>query len=83
MKPDEAAFLKELAASRPRPTREAPFATDIGVRLGLHPKRAHYLLEKWLDKGWWECGVSVRSGWLTGEGLARAAEVGATYGDTR
>lgn len=25
-------------------------------------------LEKWVRKGWWEFGVTLRSGWLTPEG---------------
>jgi hypothetical protein len=28
-------------------------------------KRGYYLLEKWDDKGWWEYGVSLRTGWFT------------------
>lgn len=27
-------------------------------------KRHYYLLKKWHDRGEWEFGVSVRSGWL-------------------
>lgn len=34
----------------------------------LLTKRQYYLLEKWDDKGYWDCGVSVRSGWATDEG---------------
>jgi hypothetical protein len=35
---------------------------------GSLTKRQYYLLEKWAYKGWWEYGVSSRSGWLTPEG---------------
>lgn len=74
MKPDERLLLLELARL-PRPRAE--FATDVGVRLGLHVKRALYLLEKWADKRWWDCGVSLRTGWLTDAGQRAAADVGA------
>ena len=77
MKPDEVLFLKELCRmqyARRRPNDE--FATDVGVRLGLHEKRAAYMLEKWSGKGWWECGVSLRTGWLTEKGLEAARRLG-------
>lgn len=42
-----------------------PFATEVAELLGMHPKRAIALLYKWDNNGWWEWGVSVRSGWFT------------------
>jgi hypothetical protein len=39
-----------------------------------------YILDKWTRKGWWEYGVSARSGWLTPKGveaLSLAIEQGA------
>jgi len=30
--------------------------------------RLYYVLDKWSDKGYWEYGVSLRSGWLTEDG---------------
>lgn len=71
MKPDEALLLATLARERPRQSGDG-FATDVATRLGIHPKRAEYLLDKWVSKGWFECGVSLRSGWLTEAGLAAA-----------
>ena len=68
IKADEVLFLKTLASERPRQTK-GPFATDIGVRLGIPVKRAEYLLKKWSRRGWWNCGVSLRSGWLEAPGL--------------
>lgn len=33
-------------------------------------KRGLYILAKWVRRGWWDCGVSLRSGWLTPKGAA-------------
>ena len=38
-------------------------------------KRFNYLAEKWTTKGYWECGVSLRTGWLTEEGVRKAIEL--------
>jgi hypothetical protein len=35
----------------------------------MHHKRAWYLLEKWADKGWYDCGVVLDLGWITPEGM--------------
>lgn len=43
------------------------FADVVAERIGLNENRAYYLLEKWCRAGWWEFGVSMRSGWLTDE----------------
>lgn len=40
-----------------------------------NPKRVEYVLDKWCRRGWWEYGVSLRSGWLTPEGLAEVREL--------
>ncbi len=37
-------------------------------------KRAMAMLDKWDRKGWWEYGVSLRSGWLTAKGLVALTE---------
>lgn len=39
------------------------------------PNRVLYVLEKWYRKGWWDYGVSLRSGWLTPDGKAAAVAV--------
>lgn len=36
---------------------------------GIHPKRAHRILEKWEGKGWWDCGVGMWYGWITSKGM--------------
>jgi hypothetical protein len=81
MRPDEVALLKELARVQvpyydggKRDGKDA-FATDVGRRLGVHPKRAAYLFDKWLCKGWWDFGVSPRTGWLTAKGLAEVEKL--------
>ena len=32
-------------------------------------KREVYILDKWSGKGWWDYGVTLRSGWLTEKGI--------------
>lgn len=74
MKPDELIFLRECQKTVHRIVGgewikgEAPM--DVYERLGMNRKRAEYLCQKWVDKGWMECGVSARTGWLTDEGMA-------------
>ncbi len=73
MKPDEILLLKTLYKERPKPTdANTPFVDAMGHRLGMHTKRTLYILEKWFDKGWWMCGVSLRTGWFTELGLEEA-----------
>ena len=43
----------------------SPSALEVARGLGMNLKRAHYLLEKWYDKGWIDCGVSLWRGWFT------------------
>lgn len=31
-------------------------------------KRVRRILEKWIERGWWDCGVSPWAGWLTEAG---------------
>lgn len=71
MKPDEKALLAVMAATPSQAARGMEFATDLATRLlAMDEKRCLYLLGKWADKGWWEYGVSLRSGWMTPTGLA-------------
>lgn len=41
----------------------------------MNQKRAWSLLEKWVSKGWYEYGVSIRVGWLQPEGIEKAKEL--------
>jgi len=42
---------------------------EVGESLGMNPKRVQFLLEKWNDKGYMECGVNEGNGWMTPEGI--------------
>lgn len=81
MKPDEKELLLKLAEIQLHPSnagiRPEPYAlaTDLAKTFGMHEKRAHYLLLKWADRGWWEYGVSARTGWLTEKGLDAAKTI--------
>ena len=69
MKPDERTLLDAMKTMRPACTADMPFTEPVFVHVGMNAKRGYYLLDKWCRKNWWECGVSLRSGWLTAEGL--------------
>jgi hypothetical protein len=47
------------------PKPERPMADEVGAGLGIHTNRVHYVLDKWAGKGWWNYGVSLRTGWFT------------------
>lgn len=38
-------------------------------------KQLMYYLEKWTKKGWWEYGVSLRTGWFTPEGIEELLKI--------
>ncbi len=59
-KPEELALIKFVLAHKGRIPSE--HWDDL-------TKQEYGYLEKWTNKGFWEYGVSVRSGWLTREGL--------------
>ena len=65
MKPDEAKLLKGIQDGKPPKV--------VAADLGMHEKRLQYILLKWTDKGWWDYGVSARTGWLTDKGIAQVA----------
>lgn len=75
-KPDEVALFNALrdsaAANEESPNRlPLEFADAIGAKLGISSKRVHFLLYKWSDRGWWNYGVTARSGWLEDEAPER------------
>ncbi len=41
----------------------------------MNEKRKEYLCEKWVGKGWYDYGVTARSGWLTAEGKEAAQKI--------
>jgi hypothetical protein len=67
VKPDELQLLQAVAAKPRSALADACFAP-----IQMPEKRGLYLLQKWADKGWWEYGVTLRSGWLTPKGAAVA-----------
>lgn len=62
---DESQFYAAL-----RKKGRGVFADATAEMIGLCWNRAEYLLHKWARAGWWEYGVSLRSGWLTDEAPA-------------
>lgn len=43
------------------------FVMDTALFLGIPGKRLYALLLKWAARGWWDYGVTARSGWFTRE----------------
>jgi hypothetical protein len=73
MKQDEEALLLALAAV---PEKDYVFARDVVNRLWIPERRAEYIFNKWINKKkWYECGVSVFSGWLLPAGRKAAQEI--------
>jgi hypothetical protein len=75
MAPDEREFLQRVqregfAAFGNSGIGKVP--RDIAREMGMNPKRAAYLCDKWDRKGWYEYGVNVMCGWLTDTGIAVA-----------
>lgn len=68
IKPDEKQFFKLIQKEGCQPGRKIPY--DIAKEINMHPMRAHRLYEKWILKGWFEWGVSARTGWITENGMA-------------
>lgn len=61
-KPDEIEYFAAIRAKG-----RGIFADTVAERLGIEWNRAEYLLYKWVRAGWWEYGISLRSGGLTDE----------------
>lgn len=75
MKEDERALLAALCGTvRPGGSHDVhttdPLPYETAERLGVHWKRAEGFYRKWTRKGWWNYGVSARTGWFTDAGLA-------------
>lgn len=49
-------------------------ACQIAEKILMPQKRLIHILNKWSECGFWEYGVSVESGWVTGLGLSKANE---------
>jgi hypothetical protein len=70
-----------LSLHEPVPGQAVPPLLDvacdrIAAELGIAPKQAWRRLETLMErKGYLECGVSIRTAWLTDKGRARLAEL--------
>lgn len=71
MKPDERALLEDLGRRADLP-HDQRYVREMVAERGMNEKRACYICFKWTDKGWYDYGVNVLSGWLTPEGRAAA-----------
>lgn len=69
-----AEFRRRSLAARTRKNAEAVFAADVAAELGIHPKRAAYIFDKWTVAGLYDYGVNVCFGWLTEEAFTAEAE---------
>jgi hypothetical protein len=80
MKPDERALLEHLLAVTREHKARGEFAhmRRFVEAYPINQKRAWYLLGKWYDKGWFDCGVSLGAGWFNEDALphdVRAPEI--------
>lgn len=65
MKNDEKELL-QLLQKRTLEDPNKPYVRQLVLDIGMHEKRAAYICQKWSDKGWYDYGVNVLAGWLTG-----------------
>ena len=68
-KKDERILLCALQARSSVQMATSPTVREIVDTLGMHHKRAEYICKKWSERGWYDWGVSVLTGWLEGDGL--------------
>lgn len=73
MKQDERDLLREALKSAGQGNKPTVFVDALGASIGIPSKRVHFILAKWCDKGWWNYGVTARSGWFDDINGARAA----------
>ena len=71
-KPDESAFYAALRRFGSHPNVEG-WKVALS-ETGMNDKRAHYLANKWAGRGWWDSGVTLRSGWFTDSAPQSLAE---------
>ena len=70
MKTDERNLMWAIMHRGPRSlypliNPHAKTARELAEEIGIHPKRACRIFEKWSGKDWYEYGVAVDLGWLT------------------
>ena len=81
IKNDEILLYAALRArSKPRPSGVRSYGTRAVVieeceRLGIHPNRAFFLLQKWNGKGYMDYGMWAWSSWFTPEAPISLGEI--------
>lgn len=79
IKDDEKEFLVDVyvyCKSYYKPDRrEGISPRELINKSKINHKRAWYLLDKWFQKDWYICGVSVDLGQLTESGIEKAKEI--------
>jgi len=75
VKEDEKELLSAVVDKGDFPYR----VREIVEELGMNENRAAYIFQKWADKGWYDYGVNVLSGWMMGTGWAVLLDL--TIGD--
>ena len=60
---------KQLFKDIMKLTSYKPFTSGMATNLVQNDKQLTYYLYKWVRNGWWNYGVTVRSGWFTPEGV--------------
>ena len=66
-KPDEILLMKTLIEETEKCVKHQkviPYFRGVVNRLGINEKRAAYILYKYADKGFIDCGVSILAGWI-------------------
>jgi hypothetical protein len=68
IKSDEIALTRLHLADPTNTGTERPFRWKYEI-VGMHEKRSAAIYQKWVDRGWADFGVSLRTLWLTPTGI--------------
>jgi hypothetical protein len=77
IKADEITLLMLMqmrCRTQQQPDGETPRAIIAGSAHLINAKRAHFVLKKWVGKGWYDYGTVIDLGWFTPEGIAASYE---------
>ena len=77
IKADEVTFfmlMQQRCRTAGLDTGESPRAIIADSSHLINEKRAHYLLQKWTGKGWYDWGTVIDGGWMTEAGMAASFE---------
>lgn len=78
LKQDESRLLEKLREREQNQSRKS--ADNFFAELGIAPKRGYYILQKFTNWGWWEYGVSLRTGWLVQPSHSSTGAISTTAG---